>query len=113
MSIGDGFDPHRRNQARLVVQGAVGPFDRLFEASRAEVGKCDVGGVPKPERIKRAQTLRPLAGFDRHLGLVANRVEEPSNHPGGRRIRIEHQGAVEDRCTQCHFVGENEERVGG
>ena len=45
MSIGDGFDPHRRNQARLVVQGAVGPFDRLFEAPRVEMSECNINGV--------------------------------------------------------------------
>jgi hypothetical protein len=33
MGIGGNFDPYRGDQARLVVQGAVGPFDRLFEAS--------------------------------------------------------------------------------
>ena len=47
MSIGDGFDPHRRNQARLVVQGAVGPFDRLFKTSRGEMSDSDVNGVEK------------------------------------------------------------------
>ena len=33
MGIGDDFDPHRCDHTRSVVQGAVGPFDRLFEAS--------------------------------------------------------------------------------
>ena len=39
MSIGDDLEPHRRDIARLVVQGAVGPFDRLFEASRREMSQ--------------------------------------------------------------------------
>ena len=37
MGIGGDFDPHRCDIARLVVQGAVGPFDCLFEASRGEM----------------------------------------------------------------------------
>ena len=36
MGIGGNLNPHRCGRARLVVQGAVGPFDRLFEASRGE-----------------------------------------------------------------------------
>ena len=39
MGIGGDFDPHRRDIARLVVQGAVGPFDREFEASRGEMSE--------------------------------------------------------------------------
>src|SRR5215469_15859673 len=34
MSVSGDFDQHRSGQARLVVQSAVGPFDRLFEAPR-------------------------------------------------------------------------------
>ena len=30
----DDFGPHSHDRARLVMQGAVGPFDRLFEAPR-------------------------------------------------------------------------------
>ena len=41
------FDPHRGNHARLVVQGAVGPFDRLFEASRGEMSDSDITRVEK------------------------------------------------------------------
>src|SRR6516162_9679858 len=35
----DDFDPHLRDVARLVVQGPVGPFDRLFEAPRNEMSE--------------------------------------------------------------------------
>jgi hypothetical protein len=37
MSIRDDFEQHRYHHARLVVQGAVGPFDSLLEASRVEM----------------------------------------------------------------------------
>ena len=77
MGIGGDFDPHRCDRARLVVQGAVGPFDRLFEASRDEMSGSGINGVEKGIRIERAQTARPLAGFDRRLGLVARRVDKP------------------------------------
>ena len=74
-AIGDDFDPHRCDDARLVVQGAVGPFDRLFEAPRGEMSESDINGVAKGIRIERAQTARPFDGFDRRLGLVAQRVD--------------------------------------
>ena len=45
MGIGGDFDPHRWDQARLVVQGAIGPFDRLFEASRGEMSDSDISGA--------------------------------------------------------------------
>jgi hypothetical protein len=32
----DDFHPHRYDRTRLVVQGAVGPFDRLFKVPRGE-----------------------------------------------------------------------------
>ena len=82
MSIGGDLDPHRSDRARLVVQGAVGPFDRLFEASRGEMSDADISGVTKGQRIKWAQTACPFNGFDRRVGLVANRVDKPSEPPG-------------------------------
>src|SRR6516165_1381155 len=45
MGIGGDFDPHRCDYARLVVQGAVGPFDRLFEAPRNEMSDRSTKGV--------------------------------------------------------------------
>ena len=80
------FDPHRCDQARLVVQGAVGPLDRLFEASRDEMSEREIAGGKKAIRIEWAQTARPLDGFDRRLGLVALRVDIPSGHSGVRRV---------------------------
>jgi len=68
------FDPQRSDQARLVVQGAVGPLDRLFEAPRGEMSDSNKKGV-KGIRIERAQPARPFDGFDRRLGLVAHRVD--------------------------------------
>jgi len=75
MGIGGDFDPHRCDTARLVVQGAVGPFDRLFEASRGEMSESDMNCVGKGQRIERAQTARPFDGVDCRLGLVAQRVD--------------------------------------
>src|SRR5205814_7191312 len=63
MGIGGDLNPHRWDRARLVVQGAVGPFDRLFEASRGEMSDSDITGVVKGQRIERAQTARPFGGF--------------------------------------------------
>src|SRR6516165_119426 len=79
MSIGGDFDPHLCDQARLVVQGAVGPFDRLLEASRGEMSESDSSGVEKAIRIERAQTACPFNGFDRRLGLVEPCVDIPSD----------------------------------
>src|SRR6516162_496440 len=73
----DDFGPHSRDRARLVMQGAVGPFDRLFEAPRDEMSDSDISGVAKGMPIERAQTARPFDGFDRRLGLVAKRVDSP------------------------------------
>ena len=47
IGIGGDFGPHRCDHARLLVQGTVGPFDRLFEASRGEMGGSDIKGVKK------------------------------------------------------------------
>jgi len=85
----DGFGPHRRDVARLVVQGVVGPFDRQFEALRDEMSGSNIRGVEKGIRIERAQAARPFDGFDRRLGLVAQRVDTPPDHPCSSRIRIE------------------------
>ena len=52
----DDFDPHRCDRARLVVQGAVGPFDRLFEAPRGEMsdsGTIGAGKVNGSNGLKR------------------------------------------------------------
>ena len=66
----DDLDPHRSDHSRLVVQGPVGPFDRLFEASRGEMSGSDISGVEKGKWIERAQTARPFDGFDRRLGWL-------------------------------------------
>jgi len=68
------------------VQGAVGPFDRLFEAPRGEMSDSDNKDAVKGRRIERAQTARPFDGFDRRLGLVAQRVDIPSGQPGVSRV---------------------------
>jgi len=106
MSIGDGFDPHRRNQARLVVQGAVGPFDRLFEAPRGEVSDSDIKGGDVGQRIEWAQTARPLARFDCRVGLVARRVDTPSGQPGVSGVRVERQGAIDLKEIGVAAVGD-------
>ena len=74
MGIGDDLDADRGGKARLVVQCALGAFDRLLKASRREMSDRQANGVPIAERIERAQTLRPIDGFDRRLGMVAQRV---------------------------------------
>jgi len=65
MSIGGDLDPHRCDQARLVVQGAVGPFDRLFETSRREMSESDNIDAEKGiqiERLKRrARSMASIA----------------------------------------------------
>jgi len=71
----DDFGPHSHDRARLFMQGAVDPFDRLFEAPRYEMSDSDINGVARGMPIERAQTARPFDGFDRRLGLVAKRVE--------------------------------------
>ena len=105
------FDPHRCDRARLVVQGAVGPFDRLFEASCGEMSDSDNTGVVKGIRIERAQAARPFDGFDRRLGLVAQRVDNPSGQPGESRVSVERQGAVESRRHR-HLAGQVKQRPG-
>ena len=83
----DDFGPHSHDRAGLVMQGAVGPFDRLFEAPRDEMSDSDISGVAKGGMpIERAQTARPFDGFDRRLGLVAHRVDNPSGRPGAGKI---------------------------
>ena len=111
MGIGDDFDPHRRDQARLVMQGAVGPFDRQFEALRDEMSGSNIRGVEKGIRIERAQAARPFHGFDRRLGLVAQRVDTPPDHPGVSRIGVERQGAIERRRHR-RLAGEDKQRKG-
>jgi hypothetical protein len=37
MGVGSCLDAHRRNETRLVVQGAISPFDRFIKASCVEV----------------------------------------------------------------------------
>ena len=69
----DDFDPHRSDRVRLVVQGTVGPFGRLFKASRGEMRESDILGIGIGIRIERAQAARPFAGLDRRLGLVPQR----------------------------------------
>ena len=71
----DDFGPHSHDRARLLMQGAVDPFDRLFEAPRDEMSDSDINGVARGMPIERAQTARPFDGLDRRLGLVAKRVE--------------------------------------
>jgi hypothetical protein len=52
-------------------------LSRLFEAPRGEMSDRDVNGVVKGIRIERSQVARPFDGFDRRLGLVAQRVDTP------------------------------------
>ena len=108
----DDLDPHRSDHSRLVVQGPVGPFDRLFEASRGEMSGSDISGVEKGKWIERAQTARPFDGFDRRLGLVAVPVDMPSDQPGVRRVRIDRRGAIENRRRHRHLAGEAKQRPG-
>ena len=70
------FDPHRGNHARLVVQGAVGPFDRLFEASRGEMSDSDITRVEKVYGSnglkRRARSMASIAasGWLRHAWIL-------------------------------------------
>jgi len=78
----------------------------LFEAPRSEVSGSDNKGAAKGIRIERAQAARPFDGFDRCLGLVAQRVDMPSHHPGVRRVRVERQGAIESRRRHRRLAGQ-------
>jgi len=108
----DDFDPHRSDRVLLLVQGAIGPFGRLFKASRGEMRESDILGVGKGIWIKRAQAARPFAGFDRRLGLVAKRVDLSPCHPGVRRVWVERQGAIESRRRHRRLAGEDKQRPG-
>ena len=112
MRIGDDFDPHRPDQAWLLVQGAIGPVDCLFKASRGEMSDSDIKGDGKGQRIERAQTARPLAGSNRRLGLVAQRVDIPSGQPGVSRVRVARQGAVKSRRRHRRLAGQVKQRKG-
>ena len=91
------------------MQGAVGPFDRLFEAPRDEMSDSDINGVAKGMPIERAQTARPFDGFDRRLGLVAHRVDNPSGRPGASRVRVARQGAIESRRRHRRLAGQEKQ----
>jgi len=47
MGFGDELDADRGYKARLIVQGAIGPFDRLFEAARDHMSAGDGAGAKK------------------------------------------------------------------
>ena len=104
------FEPQRRGKARLVVQGAIGPFGCLIEASRAEMSDSVRKGVEKGKRIERAQTARSFDGLDRRLGLVARRVDIPSGHPGVSRVWVERQGAIKSRRSHRRLAGQPKQR---
>ena len=47
MGFGDELDADRGYKARLIVQGAIGPFARLFEAARDHKSAGDGAGAKK------------------------------------------------------------------
>ena len=73
----------------------------------------DSSGIEKAIRIERAQTARPFDGFDRRLGLVAQRVDVPSDQPGVSRVWVERQGAIESRRRHRRLAGHEKRRPGG
>ncbi len=106
------FDPHRRGQARLVVQGAIGPFGCLVKASRAEMSDGDRKGVEERIPIERARAARSFDRRDGRLGLVARRVDIASGHPGVSCVRVERQGAIERSRRRRRLAGQPEKRHG-
>jgi len=72
----------------------------------------DTKGVEKGIRIERAQTARSFDGLDRHLGLVARRVDIPSGHPSVSRVWVERQGAIESRRRHRRLAGQPKQRQG-
>jgi hypothetical protein len=72
----------------------------------------DINGVEKAIRIERAQTARPFDGFDRRLGLVAQRVDIPSDQQGVSRVWVERQGAIESRRRHRRLAGQEKQRPG-
>jgi hypothetical protein len=71
----------------------------------------DTTGLERGIRIERAQTACPFDGFDRRFGLVAQRVDIPSDKPRVSRIRVERQGAIESRRHR-HLAGQEKQRPG-
>ena len=72
----------------------------------------EIIGVAKGIRIERAQAARPFDGFDRRLGLIAPRVDNPSGQPGVSRVRVERQGAIESRRRHRRLAGQEKQRQG-
>ena len=62
--------------------------------------------------VERAQTTRRLGGFDRRLGLVAQRVDIPSEQPGVSRVWVERQRAIESRRRHRRLAGQVKQRPG-
>jgi hypothetical protein len=54
------------------VQAAIGPLDRLFEASRKEMSDREGGTAEKAERIERAQAQRPSKALIDASGWLRN-----------------------------------------
>jgi len=73
---------------------------------------CDSVGVARGIRIERAQAARPFDGFDRRLGLVAQRVDVPSGRPGVSRVWVQRQGAIESLRRQRRLAGQVKQRPG-
>jgi hypothetical protein len=58
------------------------PAHSIACSKREEMSDGDSTEKEKAERIERAQAQRPIARLDRRLGLVTQRVDSPSRHPG-------------------------------
>ena len=72
----DDFGPHSVDQARPVVQGAVGPFDHLFETSCGAMSDGDIKGVKKVygsnglKRRARSRALIAASGWLRTAWII-------------------------------------------
>jgi hypothetical protein len=113
MGAGYELDAYVGNLARLVLQCAIRPFDSLVKATGGEMGRRCGSRGQEGKRVKWAQAPRPIAGFDRRLGLAAQCVYLAPDGPGACSIGIEGQSAVDEGFRHCGIASEDEQRVGG
>src|SRR5437763_3428220 len=109
----DDFDLLWSEQTWIVVQRAVGPFDRGFEASRCQMSDSKAVGSVVTEWIERTQAPRAIESFDRCLGLVAASEDMSFGRPRHRRVRIKRDGAIKRRQSQCRLASEAIQRKTG